>query len=92
MRNALFLGVVLALFTGSAMASGTIQFSSMEEGRYHEIKHPLGGNKSITQNVDPHRIQTGLAIAVAVRSERPTRVTGASTTWTVTTISPARSA
>ena len=63
MRNALFLGVVLVLFTGSAMAVGTFQSSGMEEGRYHETKHPLGGNKSITQNLDPDKIASGGSIA-----------------------------
>ena len=63
MRNALLLGVVLVLFTGAAMAAGTLTGSGMEANRYHDIIEPLGGSATITQNLDPDTIAAGGGIA-----------------------------
>lgn len=61
-RNALLLAVVLVLFAGSTMA-GTLSGSGMEDGRKTNIKHPLGGSSTITQNLDPALIEAGGGIA-----------------------------
>lgn len=61
-RNVILLAVVLVLFTGSTLA-GTLSGSGMEDGRKVNIKHPLGGSSTITQNLDPALIEAGGGIA-----------------------------